>query len=877
MIAIYRLAVRLLLPVVADRLGGEMAATAARLAADARARGTRAWLRYWLAEFHALGRVAWHERPPERGRMFSNLLQDVRSGVRLLGRTPGITAIALITLALGIGANTALFSIVDGVLLRPLAYPQADRLFLIQHTNLKDGSLFGSTTPANFYDIRREATLMQPIAAFSTDTVTLTGRGDPERLQGVGSVGSILEVLGVAPQLGRIFTAEDDRLDAPNVVVISDNLWRRLFDGRTDALGRTLVLGGDTYTVIGVMPRGFTFPDTKMDFWVPAHLRADLRASRVEYFLTIVGRLREGATPAAARAELDAIMARLRDAHPQENGALALDAQPLRDSFVDGISRLLWILMGSVAFVLLIACANLANLLLARATGRTREIAIRQAIGAGRARVLRQLLIESLLLALAGGAAGIVTAQVFLGTLVAWLPAGIPRIEQASIDGRVLLFTFAATMAAGVFFGFAPAWQLSRRNPTAALREDARAGSTRSRLRSLLVTAEVAIAVVLLAGAGLLVRSFVLIQRVDPGFATDRLLTFRVGMEGAAYREPRARIAFVQRAVDRLKTLPSVTAAAAGSNAPITGRGTGAWFNILARPTPPGTTPPSVPYRVVTAEYFKTMGIPLVRGRLLRESDGRDGTPSVVISESVARRFWRSPAEGDPIGADIYLGAPDYRLFPSARIVGIVKDVKLAGLGTPLTDAVYGLHSLMPFWSGFTFDVRTSGDPAALASSVRAVIRDLDPSLAVTRIESMHDIVRESLAPARASMLLLMLFAAIALVMAAVGVFGVMSYAVLLRSREMGIRLALGARPASVRRMILANGLAQAGTGTAIGLALAAWLTRLMETLLFGVSPGDPLTFASVAAILLAVAALACYLPARRATTVDPLIVLRTE
>jgi putative ABC transport system permease protein len=625
------------------------------------------------------------------------------------------------------------------------------------------------------------------------------------------------------------------------------------------------------------MPPGFNFPDTAMDFWAPAQLRTDMRTSRVEYFLTLVGRLKDGATPDAARAELDAIMARLRDAHPQENGVLALDAQPLRDSFVDGVSRLLWILMGSVACVLLIACANLANLLLARATGRGREIAIRQAIGAGRARVLRQLLIESLVLAFAGGALGVLTGRVFLDALVAWLPPGIPRIEQASIDGRVLLFTLAATMVAGIFFGIAPAWQLSRRNPTSTLREDTRTGSGRSRLRSLLVAAELAMAVVLLAGAGLLVRSFILVQRVDPGFATDHLLTFRVGTEGPAYREPGARVAFVQRAVDRLTALPGVTSAAAGSNAPITGRGTGAWFNIIARPTPAGTTPPSVPYRVITTDYFKTMGIGLVRGRLLRDSDGRDGTPSVVISESVARRFWRSPADGDPIGAEIYLGAPDYRLFDSAHIVGIVKDVKLSGLGTPLTDAVYALHSLMPFWGNFTFDVRTAGDPLALASSVRTVIRDLDPSLAVTRVETMHDIVRTSLAPARASMLLLTLFAAIALVMAAVGVFGVMSYGVLLRSREMGIRLALGAKPSAVRRMVLAGGLMQAGIGIAIGVAGALWLTRLMESLLFGVSPGDPLTLASVAAILLGVAALACYLPARRATRVDPLVVLRAE
>jgi putative ABC transport system permease protein len=877
MIHLYRAALRLLMPAVHDRHGHDAIATARQLSAQARAAGLRAWWRYWLAEFSSLVRAAWHERPVRKASfMIPNLVRDVRYSVRLLWRTPGVTAIALVTLALGIGANTAIFSIINGVLLKPLPYPDADRIYLIQHVLLSDRTQQQSTTPGNFYDIQRSVTSMQ-MAAIQTSSATLTGHGDPERLIGVGSVGSVLEVLGVKPQLGRIFTADDDRIGAPKVVVISDSLWRRLFDARADAIGQTLMLGGEPLTVVGVMPRGFTFPDTQIDLWAPMQMSAQARTSRTEFFLTIIARLAPNASPADARGELDAVMTRLRTEFPEANSTMGLDAQPLAETMVANVSRLLWILMASVGCVLLIACANLANLLLARATGRGREIAIRQAIGADRSRVMRQLLVESVVLALLGGAAGVLVGKVFLDALIAWLPAGIPRIEQATVDVRVLILTFAAAALTGIIFGLAPALQLARSTPAAVLRDDARTSTGRAPLRAILVAAELAVALVLLAGAGLLIRSFILMQRVDPGFSTDRVLTFQVRMEGPNYAKAENRIAFVNTVVDRLRSLPGVTAAAASSYAPIVGRGTGAWFNLLARPVPPGSTPPGIPYRVITPDYFKTMQIPLVRGRLLDERDGRGGTPSVVISESMVRRFWGSPSDGDPIGSQIYLGAPDNRLFNQATVVGIVKDVRLAGLGNSLTDAVYGLNTLMPFWRNFTFTVRTTGNPLALAGDARAIVRQTDGALAITSMREMADIMRTSVAPTRASMMLLVLFAGVALVMAAVGVFGVMSYAVTLRSREMGIRLALGARPQEVRRMVITDGLKQAVVGVAIGIGGALWLTRLMDSLLFGVKPSDPLTLVSVAVLLLVTAGLACYLPARRATKVDPLIVLRSE
>ena len=889
MIPLYRLLARLLLPDVAGRHADDMAATAAQLADDARRAGMRALGRYWFTEFRALARLAWTERPPRKaGSMLPHLLQDVRYSLRLLRRTPGVTFVALLTIGLGIGANTAIFSIVNGVILRPLPLHDPDRLFLIQHAQLSDRTQVAAVSPGNFYDVQRASRVIQPMAGFSGSTVTLTGRGDPERLQGIVSNGSILEVAGVQPALGRIFTAADQTPGSPRVVVISHRLWQRLFGGSADAIGQSLTLGGTPVTILGVMPKGFSFPDTNVDFWAPELLTPQQRASRTEYYLTILGRLAPGATPGGARAELDSIMEGLRTSFPQANSGITLEPTPLAEALVSNITQMLWILMGSVGCVLLIACANLANLLLAKATGRGREIAIRQAIGADRGRIIRQMLVESVVLGVTGGIAGVAIGKVFLDALVAWLPAGIPRLAEASIDVRVLLLTLVVSAATGIFFGLAPALQLARRGPASALRDDARTSTGRGPLRAILVAAELALALVLLAGAGLLIRSFVQMQRVDPGFSTDRLLTFQVRMEGPAYSQAPARIAFVNGIVERLKTLPGVVDAAAGSNAPIAGRGTGAWFNMLARPWPDGTTPPAVPYRVITPDYFKTMQIPLVRGRLLTESDGLTGTPSVVISESVAKRFWGADAglpgrsgaaaeAGDPIGAGIYLGAPSNKLFDRATIVGIVKDVKLAGLGSPLTDAVYGLNTLMPWWRNFTFTVRASGDPTALAPSVRQIVRTTDPQLAVTALQAMTDIMNTSLAPARASMLLLALFAGVAMVMAAIGVFGVMSYSVNLRAREMGIRMALGARPSEVRRLVVASGMRQALIGVALGVGGAIWMTRAMRSLLFQVQPGDPLTLTAAALLLLATAGVACYIPARRATRVDPLIVLRAE
>jgi putative ABC transport system permease protein len=885
----YGLALRALLPRgVAGRFGDEAEETALALAADARRRGRLAECAYWRDEFLSLARTAWTARrtdpAPEddistqrTSSVFGSLMNDVRYALRLLRRAPGFTAVAIVTLAIGIGANTAIFSVVNGVLLRPLPYRDPDRLFVVQNRAINDPTALSSVTPATFYDLQRGATGARPMAACYRVFDTLTGRGEAERFAGVRSAGSILEVLGVQPLLGRAFSARDDEPGAAPVVVLGYSAWQRLFQGDTSAVGSALTLNGSPHTVVGIMPPDFQFPDETVQFWAPAQFSPAMRASRTEYFLFIVARLQDNVEPAAADAELQTVMARLRKDFPDANSDLAIDMRPVLTALVDTASTRLWILMASVACVLLIACANLGNLLLARAAHRTREISVRQAIGAGRGRIARQLLTESVVLSATGGLVGVIVGHLMLNGLKAWLPGQIPRLSTASIDMPVLLFTLAVSMIAGVVFGMAPSVQLAWHTPSDGLREGARASAGSGQLRSVLVVGEIAIALVLLAGAGLLIRSYIALQGVDPGFPVERLMTLRVGLGGPAYSKPEQRIEFVRQAVERLSRLPGVQSAAAGSGVPIEGRGTGAWFNIISRPVPPGTTPPAVPYRVVTPGYLQTVGIGLVRGRLLSDTDGRDGTPSVVISDSVARRFWPDRASGDPIGAEIYLGAPDNKLFDRATIVGIVRNVKLAGLDGGITDAVYGLNSLMPFWSRFTFVLRTNGDPTAVAPAARREIRDLDALLPVTNLRTMTEIMGLSVAPARGLMLLLGLLAGVALVMAVIGVFGVLSYTVSRRAREMGIRVALGADAGEVLGLVMRQGLTQSLIGVLVGVGGALLLTRFMETLLFNVSPTDTITLLSVSALLLGSAALACYLPARRATRVDPLVVLRTE
>jgi putative ABC transport system permease protein len=897
----YRAALHLLPERVRERHGEQMVAVFGELLREARARRGRLGVgRAAMAELAGLVRFAARERraeplprgvderlyawnppdvrPERKPRMLASLSQDVRYALRTLLRSPSFTAICIATMALAIGANTAIFSVVDAILLERLPFPEPERLVLVGHREEIPTEL-GSTTPGNFYDwlagtAAGEDPAFESMAAFGSMATNLTWKGSSQRVVGVRSAGSLFDVLGAPALHGRTFRSDEDGPGAERVVVLSHGLWLRLFGPDPSAVGKTLTLGGNPYLVLGVMPRGFAFPDSEAEYWIPARFDEEFRGNRDQYFLLAAARLAPGVSAEQARARLDTVMDRIRRAFPQETGETTAGVLPMKAALVAEVQTRLWTLMGAVLLILLISCANLGNLLLARAAGRRREIALRNALGARPARLVRQMLTESLLLAVAGGAAGLLLGSLLLDGLVALLPTDLPRSQEIGLDLRVLAFTLLVSLASGLAFGLFPSLQLAGRVPGDALRDGTR-GSGRTRFaRAGLVISEVALALMLLAGAGLLIRSFAKLIEVDPGFAPGRLLTFRVGVSPAAYDEP-ARAAFFAELEEKLRALPGVQAVARASDLPVTGYGSGAWFNLLDRPLPANETPPAIPYRVVGTGYLQAIGIPLLRGRAFNSGDRLDGTRAVIVSESVAKRFW--PGE-EALGKQIYLGAPDNRLFPDGVVVGVAADVKQDGLAEAAPETVYFPATLIPAWTQFSFALRAAaGDPESLVGPAREAVRQLDRAVPLFQVRSMDDLLAESVAPARSSMVLVGLFAALALVLAVLGVFGVLSYTVAQRTTELGIRLALGASARSVGLLVLGQGLLQVLAGVALGLAGSLALTRFLESLLFGVTPTDPLTFGAVALLLVGVAAVASYLPARRATRVDPMTVLRQE
>jgi putative ABC transport system permease protein len=615
------------------------------------------------------------------------------------------------------------------------------------------------------------------------------------------------------------------------------------------------------------MPAGFTFPGAPNDFWVPSRFDAKFRANRDQYFIAAIGRLAPGATIDQARAEMRLESQRLTRDWPKYNQGTRIDVAPLRDAIVGATSQRLWVLMGAVAFVLLITCANLGNLLLARASARHREFAVRRALGAGATRVGRQLLTESLVIALLGGAAGLAAGKVFLKlVLAAQVTTNLPRSEEIALDGRVLVFTLVVSLLAGLLFGVVPAWQFGRAPAAGALRDGDR-GSTGSQFaRGVLVVAELALAMILLAGAGLTLRSFSLLEHVNPGVRSDHILTFSLSP-----RSPTP--GFFLSSLDRIRALPGVTNAAVVTTLPVSGRGIGAWFNRIDRPLPDNVQPTGEAYRVVTPDYFATVGIRLVSGRQLNQDDRKEA-PAIVVNEALVKKYY--PGE-NPIGKPVYLGAPDNRLFQQAPIVGVVSDTRDLGLGSDPVPTVYMPLAVMPSWPFFSYVVRTTGNPSMVMPDVRRIVRELDAAVPIRNVATLDDVVSSAVAPARWSTTLLTVFATMALVMAVLGVFGVLSFLVTQRRREIGIRVALGASPSSVRRLVVRRGLGLAAAGLVIGGVGAMALTRFMSTLLFGVTPTDPMTFTLVALVLAAAALAASYFPARAATTVDPIIALRAE
>lgn len=820
--------------------------------------------RYLAVRLGRGGRGRWGKGAPMK-----NLLRDVRYAVRSFRRTPGFLVVAVGTLALGIGANTAIFSVVNGVLLRPLDFPESDRLVRLGHA--VDGQYdMGVTTPGNFMDWRDRASSFQALAAYSQTMVNWTGEGDPERVLGYSALGGLFEVLGVPPLLGRTFTAGDDRPGPEDIVVLSYGFWQRAFGGE-NPVGGTVELNGRSFEVVAVMPQDFAFPSPDVQFWITSSYDEEFLTNRTEFFLRAIGRLAPGVTHAQALDEMERIGASLREEHPVANGDVSVSVIPFQEIMVRDVRSMLWVLMGAVTLVLVIACLNLANLLLSRAAGREREVSVRTALGASRSRIVRQLLTEGAVLAAMGGLAGLAVGVLFLRAIVAWLPGGLPRVDEIGVDGAVLAFTMAATGVSAIVFGAVPSLRATGAGMGERLRRGGR-GVVGGGSRSLLIVAEVALAVVLLTGAGLMTRSFMTLSAVDPGYESESRLIFRVSVPAQAY-DTESRVAFFRELEGRLAALPGVRAVGLSTAVPGTGEGSGAWLNIVGRTLDEGVKPRLVQYRVVNPGYLATMGVGMVRGRMINRDDGLTGTPAVVINEAMAGEFW--PGE-DPLGERITLG-PDGGWIPPSTIVGIVENMRMDGLDLGTPPAVFAPHELMPWWTSMRGVVHASVPAESLTGQVRATVRELNPALPVYAVDTVERTLDASIAPQRNSMTLLSLLSAVALTMAVVGVFGVLSFSVNRRTREIGIRMALGADAAAVQRTVIQDGMAPVLLGVGLGLGGAMVLTRFMESLLFNVSATDPATLALVSMILTGAAFVAIYVPARRATRVDPVRALAAE
>ena len=798
-------------------------------------------------------------------------LEDLRYAIRTLLKSPGFTTVAVLALALGIGATSAIFTVVNGVLLRPLDYDDPDRLVVLRETKLPQFPRF-SISPGNFESWRTGSTSFDRIAAYSIQFLNLTGRGDPEQLRGATATAGLFEMLGVQPALGRDFTPEEDQPGQDAVVILSHGLWQRRFGGDPALLGQALTLNGRVRTVIGMMPAGFEFPQAGTALWVPRALTPEQRDRHGSHYLSAAARLKDGVSLEQARTELRAIAARLEEEFPESNAGWSVIVTPMLENLVSGSRPALLVLLGAVGLVLLIACANVANLLLARATGRQKEIATRVALGAGRGRIVGQLLTESLLLGVVGGSGGILLALWGVSVLPELAPE-LPRINEVALDGRALAFTALVTILTSVVFGLAPALHASRPDLVDSLKEGghgASGGRRRRRARSLLVVGEVALALVLLVGAGLLVRSFWLLQQVDPGFDADNVLVVSLSLPDAGYPEADDTRSFYRQLVERLASAPGVRAVGVTQSLPFFGDYV-LGYRVEGRPEPEPGQMPLTNHYVVTPDYFAAMGIRLRRGRLFTDRDREDGPPVLLINETLARQTF--PDE-DPIGQRVYVTDGPGIVF--REIVGVVADVKQYGLASTARAQTYEAYWQRPFH--FTSVViRTESDPRGLAGIVRREVLSIDGDQPLSRVLTLEEIVGTSIAGERASTRLLTLFGGIALLLAAIGIYGVMAYSVAQRTREFGIRRAIGADRAAILRLVLGQGLTLATIGIVVGVAAAAALTRVMASLLYEVTPTDLSTFTVVPVVLFLAAFAACCLPALRATKVDPLAALRAE
>jgi len=805
------------------------------------------------------------------------MFQDLRFGFRMLFKKPVFTLIAVFTIALGIGANTAIFSMVNAVLLRPLPYPNANRIIAIQEINPEGKRV--QITPANFLDWRAQNTVFEHLAAIFTRGSNLAGGEGAERIDVAVTSANFFDVFGVHAQQGRLFRPEDEQAGHAPIVVISDGLWHRRYGGDQSIVSQSITLDGISYTIAGIAPPGFQFPN-KTEAWLPPDRIApavtptmDVTQVRGWGFLSSVGLLKPGISLQQAKDEMEGITSRLREQYPQTNNNRFDRVESLHTNIVGDTSTLLWLLLGAVGFVLLIACANVANLMLVRATARQKEIAIRTALGASRLRIVRQLLTESVLLAATGGMFGLLLAWEGVQILTGLLPRDFPRLQDVKVDLEVLFFTAAVSLITGVIFGFAPAWQVSKADVHEALKENARgsSGGMRNRIRSGFVIAEVALSLVLLVGAGLLLRTFMHLQTVNAGFNTNRVLSMRLSPSGPNFKGDPPYIAYYKQVEERLRVIPGVESVGAINTLPLK-KGPTLAFRIEGRPETPVDQWPGANYRCVSADYFRTMSIPLLQGRVFDERD-KNGNPLVVlINQAAAINF-----DENPIGKRIGFGGTDRNGQPVwFEIVGIVGNVRSLGLQEEPPAEVY-LSSQQDSFSEMFFVVRTQLEPGSLASSLRDTAQDIDRSQPITEVRTLQNVVNESVTQQRFNLTLLVMFGGLALLLSAAGIYGVTSYTVTQRTHEIGIRMAVGAKDKDVLRLIMRQGMRPAVIGLAVGVVAALALTRLMESLLFGVTATDPVTFVTLSFLLTIIALLACYFPARRATKVDPMIALRYE
>ena len=802
--------------------------------------------------------------------------EDARHGVRLLWKTPSFTAVAVAALALGIGATSAVFSVVDAVLLRPLPFRDPSRLLVLWEKNPARNRYRMFVSPADFLEWRAQARSFSGMAAVQSSRMNLTGGPnghiDPEEIAVERVSASLFPTLGVEPAIGRAFLAAEDQPGRGSVVLLSHRLWQRRFGADPAIAGKVIRLRDQAYTVTGVLPAGFAVVDAGVDAWLPLGLAPGDPRNATARNLMVIARLGPGFAPEQARTEMEGIGARLERASPNTNAGWRPSLFDLREEIAGSVRTAMLVLLGAVALLLLIACANVANLLLARASRRSREIAIRTALGATRTRLMAQLLTESVLLGLAGGTAGLFLAWSGIRALRALAPAGIPRVAQTAVDLRLLAFTFAVSLATGVIFGVVPALQSSRADLHEPLKEGGRGGTTGRaglQLRSGLVVAEVAIAVVVLIGAGLLLRSFLRLRGANPKFQPSSLLTLQIPLAGGRNAAPQRRIAFFAEVVDRCAAIPGVRSAGAVASLPLTGLGVGSTFAVDGRPAPPPEERPIGLVRAATPRYLHTLGIPLRAGRDFGEFDRADTPPVAIVNETLARRFW--PA-ANPLGGRLVID----NVSRTAEVVGVAGDVKPDRLENDDWPTIYLPYAQAPAAS-MTLTLRTAGDPVSAAGAAIREVRALDPDQPVADVRAMDQVLEGSIAGARFNTLLLAIFAGVAFLLATVGIYGIIAYTVTERTHEFGIRLALGASGGDIARMVVGHAARLAGTGIILGVAAALGLTRLMASLLYTVTPTDPATFAGIVVLLGGVALLAGWLPSRRAAALDPARSLRHE